>query len=260
LIASGTTQTSSNLAWSGATDNVGVTGYDVYRNGAFLASTTATTYAVTGLTASTAYSFYVRAKDAAGNSSANSNTVNVTTLANTVTYCASQGNSTADEYINRVQLGSINNLSGNNGGYGNFTTLSTNLVRGTSNTITSTPAWTGSAYNEAYRVWIDWNRDGDFADSGEQVFNRNRTTATPISGSFTVPASALLGQTRMRVSMKYNASPTSCETFTYGEVEDYTVIISASGSKDETIRIVDSAELSVYPNPVKGSQLNLVLK
>ena len=38
------------------------------------------------------------------------------------------------------------------------------------------------------------------------------------------------------------------------------MIISASGAKDETIRIVDSAELSVYPNPVKGSQLNLVLK
>lgn len=256
LTASGTTQTSTNLAWSGATDNVGVTGYDVYRNGTFLASTTTTTYAATGLTASTAYTFYVRAKDAAGNVSANSNTVNVTTLANTVTYCASQGNSTADEYINRVQLGTINNLSGNNGGYGNFTNLSTNLVRGTSNTITITPAWTGTAYNEAYRVWIDWNRDGDFADSGEQVFNRNRTTATPISGSFTVPASALLGQTRMRVSMKYNASPTACEAFPYGEVEDYTVNIVSSGREGEMeIESVSKSSVTLYPNPVKDGLL-----
>src|SRR5690606_28586383 len=118
----------------------------------------------------------------------------------------------------------------------------------------------GSVYSEAYRVWIDYNQDGDFSDSGEQVFNRNRTTASPISGSFTVPASALNGATRMRVSMKYNASPTACETFSYGEVEDYTVIISASGSKDGSITLENTTELMVYPNPVKGSQLNLVLK
>ena len=252
LTASGTTQTSTNLAWSGATDNVGVTGYDVYRNGTFLASTTATTYTATGLTASTTYTFYVRAKDAAGNVSANSNNVNVTTLANTVNYCASQGNSTADEYINRVQLGSINNLSGNNGGYGNFTNLSTNLVRGTSNTITITPAWTGSVYREGYRVWIDWNKDGDFLDSGEQAVNVTRTNATSIARSFTVPNTALLGQTRMRVSMKYNASPTACETFPYGEVEDYTVNIVSSGKEGEMeIESVSKTSITLYPNPVK---------
>lgn len=257
LSALGTTQTSTNLSWSGATDNVGVTGYDVYQNGTFLASTTATTYVATGLTASTAYTFNVRAKDAAGNISVNSNTVSVTTLANTtVTYCASRGNSTADEFINRVQLGSINNLSGNNGGYGNFTNLSTNLVRGTSNAITITPGWTGTVYSEAYRVWIDWNRDGDFADAGEQVFNRNRTTATPISGSFTVPTTALLGQTRMRVSMKYNASPTSCETFSFGEVEDYTVNVVSSGREGEVeIEPIVSSSIKLYPNPVKDGNL-----
>jgi hypothetical protein len=258
LSASGTTQTSTNLSWSGATDNVAVTGYDVYRNGTLLGSTTTTTYAVTGLTASTTYTFNVRAKDAAGNISVNSNTVSVTTLAiPTVTYCTSKGNSTADEYINRVQLGTINNLSGNNSGYGNFTAISTNLVRSTSNTITITPAWTGSVYSEAYRVWIDYNQDGDFADSGEQVFNRNRTTATPISGSFTVPASALVGQTRMRVSMKYNASPTSCETFSYGEVEDYTVNIVTSARFDEEVVASSKLDFNLYPNPVKGDILSI---
>ncbi len=257
LTASGTTQTTTNLSWSGATDNLAVTGYDVLRNGALIGSTTtATTFAVTGLTASTAYTFNVRAKDAAGNVSLNSNTVSVTTLAvSTVTYCASRGNNTADEFINRVQLGTINNLSGNNGGYGNFTALSTNLVRGTSNTITITPAWTATVFSEAYRVWIDYNRDGDFLDAGEQVFNRNRTTATPISGSFTVPTTALLGSTRMRVSMKYNASPTSCETFTDGEVEDYTVNISLTARTDETSNT--GISFNLYPNPVKGDILNI---
>uniref|UniRef100_UPI00404B77ED GEVED domain-containing protein n=1 Tax=Gelidibacter sp. TaxID=2018083 RepID=UPI00404B77ED len=260
LTASGTTQTTTNLSWNASTDNVGVTGYDVYRGATLIASVTGTTYQATGLSPNTSYTFSVRAKDAAGNVSSTSNSVNVTTLVSTVTYCASQGNNTNDEWIQRVQLGSINNNSGNNGGYADFTSFSTTLVKGTSNTVTITPAWSGTVYREAYRVWIDYNQDGDFNDSGEQVYNRTRTNASVVSGSFTVPTSAVNGATRMRVSMKYNASPTSCETFAYGEVEDYTVIISASGAKDETIRIVDSAELSVYPNPVKGSQLNLVLK
>ncbi|WP_412476798.1 reprolysin-like metallopeptidase [Flavobacterium sp. TBRC 19031] len=255
LSASGTTSSSTNLSWTGATDNVGVTSYDVYRNGTFLASTAATTYAVTGLTASTAYTFYVIAKDAAGNASIASNTVNVTTLVNSVTYCTSRGNYTADEYINRVQLGSINNLSGNNGGYGDFTALSTNLVRGTSNTITITPTWTSTVFREAYRVWIDYNRDGDFLDSGEQVVNVTRTTATPIARSFTVPTTALLGTTRMRVSMKYNASPTSCETFADGEVEDYTVNITATARPEDAN--MATLAFNVYPNPVKGDMLNI---
>ena len=260
LVANGTTQTTTNLSWNASTDNVGVTGYDVYRGATLIASVTGTTHQATGLSPNTAYTFSVRAKDAAGNVSSTSNTVNVTTLVNTVNYCASQGNNTNDEWIQRVQLGSINNNSGNNGGYADFTSLSTTLVKGTSNTITITPAWSGTVYREAYRVWIDYNQDGDFNDSGEQVLNRTRTTATPISGSFTVPTSAVNGATRMRVSMKYNASPTACEAFAYGEVEDYTVIISASGSKDETITIVNTTEFTVYPNPVRGSQLNLVLK
>jgi chitodextrinase len=255
LTASGTTSSSTNLSWTGATDNVAVTSYDVFRNGLFLASTASTTYAVTGLSASTAYTFYVIAKDAAGNASPASNTVNVTTLTPSITYCASRGNNTADEFINRVQLGTINNLSGNNGGYGNFTALSTNLVRGTSNTITITPAWTGTIFREAYRVWIDYNRDGDFLDSGEQVVNVTRTTATPIARSFTVPTTALLGATRMRVSMKYNASPTSCEIFADGEVEDYTVNISATARPEDTS--VATLSFTLYPNPVKSDLLNI---
>ena len=256
LSAAGTTSTTTNLSWTGASDNVAVTGYDVLRNGALIGSTTtATTFAVTGLTASTAYTFNVRAKDAAGNVSLNSNTVSVTTLAvSTVTYCVSRGNNTVDEFINRVQLGTINNLSGNNGGYGNYTALSTNLVRGRSNSITITPTWTGVIYSEAYRVWIDYNRDGDFLDTGEQVVNVTKTKTTPIARSFTVPTTALLGTTRMRVSMKYNASPTSCETFTDGEVEDYTVNISATArfDEDQTAKL----EFNLYPNPVRDGILN----
>ncbi len=81
LSASGTTSTSTNLSWNASTDNVGVTGYDVLRNGTSIATVTGTTYTASGLTPSTVYSFAVRARDAAGNVSGNSNTVSVTTSA-----------------------------------------------------------------------------------------------------------------------------------------------------------------------------------
>ena len=83
-------------------------------------------------------------------------------------------------------------------------------------------------YREAYRVYIDYNRDGDFVDAGESVYSRARTNVTPVSGSFTIPTTATLGATRMRVIMRYNTTPTTpCGTFDYGQVEDYTVNITA---------------------------------
>lgn len=257
LSASGTTQTTTNLSWSGATDNVGVTGYDVLRNGLVIGSTTtATTFAVTGLTASTTYTFNVRAKDAAGNVSVNSNTVSVTTTAvATVTYCTASANSTADEKIGRVQLGTINNPSTGTAGYENFTAISTNLVRGTANTITITPTWTGTVYSEAYRVYIDYNKDGDFIDAGESVYSRARSTVTPVSGSFTVPTTATLGATRMRVIMRYNTTPTTpCGTFDFGQVEDYTVNITATAREEVSNNQIS---FNLYPNPVKGDVLNI---
>jgi len=144
-------------------------------------------------------------------------------------YCASQGNSVADEYISRVQLGTINKTSGAQL-YSDFTSTSTDLSKGTSYTITVTPTWTGTTYSEGFAAWIDYNNDGDFSDSGELIFSKAASTATSASGSFTVPSGALTGETRLRVSMKYNGVPTPCETFDYGEVEDYTVNIETGGT------------------------------
>lgn len=228
LVASGTTATSTNLSWTASTDNIGVTGYNVYRNGTLVSTASGTSTVASGLAGSTTYSFTVRAFDAAGNLSAVSNTATVTTLEGTTTYCASQGNNTADERIGKVVFGSINNTSTGTAGYEDFTSISTSVAQGSSNTITITPTWTGTVYSEGYAVFIDYNKDGDFADSGETVWTKTASTTTPVSGSFTIPATASTGTTRMRVSMKYNGVPTSCETFTYGQVEDYTVIITGT--------------------------------
>jgi chitodextrinase len=256
LTASGTTQTTTTLSWAASTDNVGVTGYDVFQGTTLLGNIAGTSASITSLTPSTVYTFTVRAKDAAGNISASSNTISITTLGNAVTYCTSQGNSTADEKIGKVVFKTISNTSTGTSGYENFTTISTNVVRGTTNTITITPSWTATKYQEGYAVFVDYNQDGDFSDAGETVFTKAASTTTPVSGSFTIPTTALIGATRMRVSMKYNGIPTSCEAFSYGQVEDYTINISTTARQEETVA-AKTFEFTLYPNPVSGSILNV---
>jgi bacillolysin len=264
LAASGTTGSTTNLTWTASTDNVAVTGYDIYQGATLKGSSTTTSYTVTGLTALTAYSFSVKAKDAAGNVSAASNVVNVTTTAATVTYCASQGNSTADERIGKVVFGTINNTSTGTTGYENYTAISTNASRGTAYTITITPTWTSTVYSEGYAVFIDYNQDGDFADAGETVWTKATSTGTTATGTITIPATATLGTTRLRVSMKYNGIPTSCETFSYGQVEDYSISITASGAivnQEIAAGLIETNETSrfaLYPNPVVD-ELNVSL-
>jgi endonuclease I/chitodextrinase len=81
LAVTGTTSTTVSLSWSAASDNVAVTSYDIYMNGVLKTSVSSSnlTATITGLTASTAYSFYIIAKDASVNSSPASNTANGTT-------------------------------------------------------------------------------------------------------------------------------------------------------------------------------------
>ncbi|MFQ3561044.1 glycosyl hydrolase family 18 protein, partial [Streptomyces gramineus] len=83
LASTGKTSSSVSLSWSAATDNVGVTAYDVYRGSTLATSVSGTSATVGGLSASTAYTFTVKARDAAGNVSAASNAVSVTTDAGT---------------------------------------------------------------------------------------------------------------------------------------------------------------------------------
>jgi agmatine deiminase len=137
-------------------------------------------------------------------------------------YCASQGNSQTRGWISRVRVANLDNSSGASQ-YTDFTSKIANLTRGVSASVTLNAGYSGSTYREYWRIWIDYNQDGDFADTGEQVFSKNGITS--VSGSFTTRTSALTGATRMRVSMRYGSYPTYCGSFSYGEVEDYTANI-----------------------------------
>ncbi|MEW9711370.1 family 14 glycosylhydrolase, partial [Paenibacillus sp. SI92] len=99
VAANGKTDTSVSLSWTASTDNVSVTGYEIYRDGAKVATSTTNSYTNSGLTADTTYSFTVKAYDAAGNISAASTAVSVktnpaSTTDNTVTVYYKRGYAT----------------------------------------------------------------------------------------------------------------------------------------------------------------------
>jgi chitinase len=79
LRSTGKSSVTISLAWNASTDNRGVTGYDVIRGGATVATVATTSYTDPNLTPNTTYSYVVKARDAAGNLSGASNTVTVTT-------------------------------------------------------------------------------------------------------------------------------------------------------------------------------------
>ncbi len=231
LVASNITSNSATLTWNASTDNVNVAQYTVSIDGTVVGTTGNTNFNVSGLSPLTAYSASVTAQDAAGNTSGAA-TTNFTTIDGpAVSYCDSASTNTNDEYISRVQLNTIDNASGAQF-YSDFTGISTDLSEGQSYTVTVTPTWTGTVYNEGYAAWIDYNNDGDFDDAGELVWSKAPSNDTPNSGNFTVPSGTSGDSVRLRVSMKYNAIPTSCETFQYGEVEDYTVNLGAATGGD----------------------------
>ncbi|MBW6492234.1 MAG: PKD domain-containing protein [Lentimicrobium sp.] len=139
-----------------------------------------------------------------------------------ITYCSSAGSNTSLEWINSVSLGSNTITSGNNSGYGDFTNTPFALESGQTYDLALGLGYIGRLRSEYWRVWIDYNMDGDFNDSGETAFSADRRKGS-VTGTIAIPA-GLTGEARMRVAMKYNAIPASCEQFTYGEVEDYILV------------------------------------
>ena len=147
-------------------------------------------------------------------------------------YCASGSADYSDEWIAQVAFGSFTKNSGA-AGYSNFTSDTIPVNSGETYSIILTPAYAGTVYAEYWKIWIDYNHDGDFSDSGEEVFTAsNKKNA--VTGSVAIP-SDLSVTTRMRVSMKYGSAPGYCESFTYGEVEDFTILIGPETPADSYV-------------------------
>jgi GEVED domain/CARDB/Domain of unknown function DUF11/Secretion system C-terminal sorting domain len=177
-------------------------------------------------------------------------------LTSQASYCASKGNAPWTEWIANVQFGTINNASQKEG-YGNFTTLTTTIAKGTSYPLSILQgfSWAPDPTNATQqgKVWIDYNQNGTFEDA-ELVASFTRTTVT---ANVTIPTTALTGATRMRVSLKTIGAPTTCEVFDKGEVEDYSVNITGgtvSGAPNLAITNVTGPATAA-----PGSQITLAV-
>lgn len=111
---------------------------------------------------------------------------------------------------------------------------------------------TGGSFTNYFTVFMDWNQNGNLEDDGEvfQIGSINNSTGVDGNqaiGSITVPGDAVIGNTRMRVVKRYSASGAACNTSGYGQAEDYTVNVQATGATVD----FSSATLRYYPNPVK---------
>ena len=127
-------------------------------------------------------------------------------------------------------MGDLSNNSGANDAYGDFTEGDDVALFLTNNTypVSLTPAFAGQPYDEQFKIWIDFNQNGDFSDPGEEVFASPNSTETA-TGSIAIPDEALYGITRMRIAMFWEAVPDPCIPPTsgndFGEVEDYCIEI-----------------------------------
>lgn len=118
------------------------------------------------------------------------------------------------------------------GGYSNYTGMSANVNAG--GTYTFSMQSDGFWNPEYWAMWVDWNQDGDFNDIGEAVWNSVGDIWNP-SGSLIVPVTAVNGSTRLRIRTSnggipgtgpYSGSCGNSPSWDYGEVEDYTLVIS----------------------------------
>jgi len=171
-------------------------------------------------------------------------------------YCAAVSESADDEWIASVVVGGWEHNSGNGGnGYQNFTSsVSETPVFFPQEpvNVTITPGFQGLSYKEFFRIYVDFNMDGDFDDAGELAFDPGWATENPISGVIVPPDFTVTGQTRMRVMMKYKGpgetAPYACESFEFGQVEDYCAELS-SGAVPTGETPNSNFTIRAYPQP-----------
>jgi len=122
--------------------------------------------------------------------------------------------------------------NGGAGGYGNFTAQIVTAAAGANFTVNVTP---GGAWTEGYRVWADFNQNGTF-DAGESIGVSAAASAALQSFTCTVPAGTTCGTYRLRIRCEFADIPTAAEGCnnpegeSYGEAEDYTLVVSGAGA------------------------------
>ena len=252
LIVTGSTSSTISLSWTASTDNIMVATYDIYLDGTLKTSSSSNSITVTGLNPSTTYSFYVKAKDAAGNTSSQSNTTTGTTTENT---------------------------GGNDGG--STTSCGTEDFEGVSGAVNTykTVTWTNNGI-----TWTATDSRSDQTINNKAITVRNGTlSSSTISGGI----SSLTIKTQLKFSgtngsFKLFINGIEKGTIPYSDTVTTTTISNINVSGNVTISIQNNSttsnrvafddlswtcynglgtdettvnKFSIYPNPVKNNTL-----
>src|SRR5690554_1627482 len=152
------------------------------------------------------------------------------------TYCIPEGTNSGRYIDNFSTTGGSQDISNmgsgfSSGGYGDFYDTHT-VEQAVGEDVSFEVDIVGGT--AGFRIWVDWNQDGVF-DTTEEVAWNSSGYLTNHTGSFTVPADALEGDTRMRIVSHWLSTTGDvdpCETgFTYGEFEDYKFTVSGGGGQ-----------------------------
>ena len=148
-----------------------------------------------------------------------------------LTYCASASEDASEEFIDSLILGSLVSYTGENGGYLFVDDLDPNYEAGESYNLWIRPGFSpGDSFDEKFRIWLDANQNGIFEEDELLLDSLLLAEDGFISSQLMIPAAALEGSTRMRISMAFSNPffPTNqepCGSIDFGEVEDYCVTI-----------------------------------
>ena len=156
-------------------------------------------------------------------------------------------------YISRIRFGSlaqnINNTTGFDNGYGDYTTEVADLYKDNNyilqiNVQKNWNDWMG------YKVWIDFNGDGDFEDVGEEVWDNggNNSNQNYFNPSIYIPTYAVNGLTKMRVAMRRDGAPgdpcnAAGSNWQYGEIEDYMLNLQIEPNSPQEIDVTANGNL-----------------
>ncbi|CAI2769064.1 endonuclease [Flavobacterium collinsii] len=273
LASTSKTATSITLSWTASTDNLAVTAYDIYANSALKTTISGTTATITGLTAATAYSIYVKAKDAAGNTSASSNTISVTTDSNGTgsttdllfsEYIEGSGNNKALELANNT--GTTINLSAytikkQTNGAGSWSTglaLSGTLTTGSKfvivhNQISSSCYATGSANISTTATELAYNGNDPIGLFKNGVLIDIIGTFNGGTANFAADVTLRRKSTVTAPSATFNLS-SQWDSFGVDTCSD----LGAKSGNDGTLKVTEKVftelkSLTIYPNPSQGN-------
>lgn len=161
-------------------------------------------------------------------------------------YCTSTATSTNYTDIDHIQFSNLTTTpSANCAMYTDYTATPVGLIKGVPYSFSAliTNCSSTTSYTSTTKVYIDYNHNGSYTDPGEEVLLQTVTSGNYVTGTISVPPSALNGQTGMRIVTNQTATianVTPCGTYTNGETEDYIVDIAPQPANEISLVSIDS--------------------